>query len=287
MPSRSLPVVLLALCLLLVVPTTALAATEARSSARAEMVLAELVNDRRAEVGLPALTTRADLHDIARNWSFAQAEQGRMGHNPDLTSQACCWTRIAENVGRSGGHAGAGATAIAHALMRLWRDSAQHDATMTDAEVDQLGVGIVIDDAGTAWGTTVFRRCDGSSCTGGAQGPAADTSVSWAPPPPPEPAPEPEPTTEPAPHPSPHPSPRPSPSPSPQPSPSASPSPTPSPTPSPSPAVSPSPATAPPLAGAALRGDPRDHAGGPRSLAILLAGALAVGAAVATWRRRS
>lgn len=285
MPSRSLPAVLLALCLLLVVSTTALAATEARSSARAEMVLAELINDRRAEVGLPALTTRADLHDIARDWSFAQAERGQMDHNPDLTRQACCWTRIAENVAHSGGHAGAGATTIAQALMQLWRDSPQHDTTMTDDGVDQLGVGIVIDDDGTAWGTTVLRRCDGSSCTGGSQAPAADTSVSWAPPP----APEPEPAPRPEPTPTIVAAPSPAPTPTVAPTPSRSPSPPPSPTPSASPAprVAASPTDAPtPLAASALGGEPSGLATGLDALAILLT-ALAVGAAVVGWRRRS
>lgn len=251
MPVRITLVVLLTTSLLALVPALALAATDARSSSQAEAVLVDLVNDRRAEVGAPPLTPRADLHAISRDWSFAQAERGDLAHNPNLSSQACCWTRIAENVARDSDHDGSGATAIARGLMDLWRRSSGHDAAMTDRDVDQVGVGVVIDDDGTAWGTTVFRACDGTDCAGGAQRPAGDTSRSWGPPPAPEPVPdpEPEPASEPEPQPEPEPEPGPAPDPLPSPSPSPSPPPRPSPAPTPAPSPSPNPGPSPrPLA---------------------------------------
>lgn len=210
---RLLPALVVAV-LLLLVPAAAHAATEATSSATAEQRLVQLINDRRADAGVPAVTARADLHDIARDWSFVQAERAGLGHNPSLSGQACCWTEIAENVARSSGHGGSSADTVARALLNLWANSSGHDQTMTDPEVDQVGLGVVVDDDGTAWGTAVFRRCDGSSCAGSAQGPAGDTTVSWAPPPaPPEPEPAPEQQAAPAEGPSPSPSPTPTPSP--------------------------------------------------------------------------
>lgn len=276
-------------------PSTALAATQARSTARAENVLVDLVNDRRAEAGVPPLTPRADLHDVARDWSFAQAERGQLDHNPNLSSQTCCWEKIAENVARSGGHADSNATTVARALLRLWQDSSSHDRTMVDPEFDQVGIGVVIDDDGNAWGTTVFRRCDGSSCAGGAQGPAGDSTVSWAAPPPepePEPEPDPEPASEPEhshttasasapepePEPEPEPTPEPAPSPAPSPSPSASAPPNPSPSPSPAPEIT-------PLAAATVTGEPGDDGSRRTTLLVVLAVALTVGSALVARRR--
>lgn len=205
MLTRNLLALLLTASMLLLLPGTGLAATEARSSSGAEAMLVDLVNDRRAEAGAAPLTARSDLHAIARDWSFTQAERGQMGHNPDLGTQACCWTRITENVARAGGMHGAGASAVARQLMDLWRNSSSHDRAMVDDGVDQVGVGVVIDDDGNAWGTMVFRMCDGTACAGGPQGPAGDRTVSWAPPPPPEPEPAPEPAPVPRPAPEPEP----------------------------------------------------------------------------------
>lgn len=259
-PGR-LAAVLAAACLALpVLSGTARAADEARSSSAAELRLVELVNQRRSEVGAPPLTQRADLHGAARDWSFTQAERGEMAHNPSLGSEVCCWTRIAENVARSGGHGGNSGSVIAQHLYGMWRDSSGHDRNMTDPEVDQIGVGVVVDDDGVAWGTVVFRACDGTRCAGGDQGPAGDGAHSWAakepaPEPEPAPAPEPEPAPKPAPEPEPEPEPAPepesapepepaeaaAPAPSSEPSPRPSPSARPSPRPSPSPTASPSP----------------------------------------------
>lgn len=306
MAARRLLHALLVGTLLVLVAPPAHAASEATSSASAEQTLVELINDRRAEAGAPALTARADLHDVARDWSFSQAERGEMGHNPHRNDQVCCWTKIAENVARSSGHGGSSAAAVADALMELWRNSPGHDQTMVDPEVDQVGLGVVVDDDGTAWGTAVFRRCDGSSaCAGGAQGPSGDQSVSWAPPPPP---PSPAPTTAPAPEPEPEPEPQaPSPAaataPRPQPSPVAAPTPSPSPSspwePSPPPLPTEVPTTGGPDASGpssvatapmsevlatATAGEPR-RAGLRTGTLVLVAAAIALASAVATRRR--
>ncbi len=306
-PTRALPIVAVAALLALVVPRPgpAAAATEAWSVADAERALVDLVNDHRRRAGATPLTPRADLHAAARDWSFAQAEDGAISHNPSLGDRVCCWARIGENVARAGGTGDSGARAVARALFDLWRTSGSHEATMTDPEYDQLGVGVVVDDDGDAWGTTTFRLCDGTDCAGGPQGPAGDTSVQWAPPPAPAPAPEPDPEPAPAPEPEPKPEPKPEPepeaepepvaapspstaaSPSPGPAPSPSPAPEPSPTPSPSPEPSPVPdVEAAPLRAAAMTGEPSAGRSGARVVLVGLAALGAAGLAVRRSRER-
>lgn len=299
MTSRRVLVALIAATVVLL-PSAAAAATTATSSADAEQALVELVNQRRAEVGLPALTPRADLHAAARGWSFTMAEQGRMSHSTDLGSTVCCWTRVAENVARHDGLGSTGAGRVSQQLYELWRGSPQHDRAMVDPDVDQLGLGVVVDGDGTAWGTTVFRACDGSSCDGEAQGPAGDTTADWAPPPstapPPSPTPPPEADTAPSPEPAPQPAPEPEPttgplpgptpppSPTPAPSPSRIPAPVPSPSPGPSPAASRSPAEPAPLVAAASAGPPGSSTDATGGLVVLVGTVLALTAAVVARR---
>jgi hypothetical protein len=228
--SRRIASLLLATMLLLVIPSAGIAGTNASSRSSSEARLVSLINDHRANAGQSALTGRADLHHEARRWSFAQAESENLGHNPGLAGSACCWTKVGENVATVKGHLNSSSATIAAELFDLWKGSGIHDRTMQDADYDQVGVGVVVDGDGIVWATTVFRRCDGTDCVGGDQGPAADTSKAWGVPEP-EPEPEPEPKPEPEPEPKPEPEPEPKPGPGPKPTGLATSQPTPEPVP--------------------------------------------------------
>ncbi len=249
MPRSPRLLVLAAVLVLATLSTPAFAATSASSSSSAESKIVDLINARRAEEGLPALTPRADLHEAARSRTFDHAEQGFQEHKPYSQSEVCCLMGFGEILAYVSGHGESGSSSLANALMGQWRGSGSHDSVMTKESFDQIGVGVVVDSDGRVWGTAIFRICDGSSgCSGGAQSPAGNTSRSWgkpapAPEPEPKPAPKvaPKPKPEPAPAPAPKPKVAPKPAPKPEPAPAPKPEPTPEPTPTPEPEPEPTP----------------------------------------------
>ncbi len=64
-----------------------------------EARIAELVNEARADAGLPAVTVSATMSTVARSWSGTMARTGNFAHNPSYSSQLPAgWTRLGENV---------------------------------------------------------------------------------------------------------------------------------------------------------------------------------------------
>lgn len=129
--------------------------------------IASRVNGERAARGLPALRQVADLQAVARTHAQTMASQGRLYHNPALTSQVTSWSRLAENVGYS-----PSAEGVHVALMA----STGHRANILDRGVSQMGVGVVWS-GGRLWVTQVFRQPTGAA--------ASLPEVGAAPPPPP------------------------------------------------------------------------------------------------------
>lgn len=129
----------------LVPPTPAEASTSPRSL---EADFVALVNIERSRAGLHALTVRSDIVTVARNHSREMADEWRLYHNPDYTTQITGWQRVSENVGF-----GPNVIRIHDALMA----SEGHRRNILDDRVTEIGVGVVVKD-GRVWVTQNFRR---------------------------------------------------------------------------------------------------------------------------------
>lgn len=110
------------------------------------------INSRRKAIGKRALTRRACLNSIARDWSKKMAAAKRLSHNPNTAAQingrcgSLVWRRIGENVG-----VGPSEPSIWSALMA----SPPHKANIEGA-YDSVGVGIYRAADGTRWLTQVY-----------------------------------------------------------------------------------------------------------------------------------
>jgi hypothetical protein len=110
--------------------------------------LASLANSERAARGIPALTWRADLAEVAARWAGVMAASGTLAHNPALGSEVVAWSGLAENVGYAGD---------AGTLHAAWMASAGHRANLLSTSYSEIGVGVAVTN-GRVWGVEVFRR---------------------------------------------------------------------------------------------------------------------------------
>jgi len=143
-------------------------ALAAEPGAEAEFV--SMVNQSRAQAGLPALRSGVWVDD-ARTHSGQMASSGSIFHDSSLQSEAdgvsSCWTKIGENVGM-GGAVGEISTAF--------MNSPSHRANIL-GQYDSIGVGVVQ----TATGMFVTQRfMMGSSCGGGTAASSAPASATPA-----------------------------------------------------------------------------------------------------------
>ncbi len=127
------------------------------------------INAARAAHGLPALRVAADLVRVARSHSAAMAGARMLYHTPNLTAAICCWLAVGENVGEGGSVAAVNAAFLA---------SAPHRANILNSRYTQVGVGIVVDSAGTLWVTEDFRRPSSSAPAGQASPSSATAATS-------------------------------------------------------------------------------------------------------------
>jgi putative cell wall-binding protein len=115
-------------------------ATGAAASVTAgtEVEIARLVNELRAQHGLPALRTDVRLVADARAWSGRMAASGTLAHDPEAGNQMPAGTRAwAENVGWTSATGDLGAR-----LHDLFANSAPHRANLLDARYTDIGIGI-------------------------------------------------------------------------------------------------------------------------------------------------
>lgn len=150
---RARLIVTIGLVALMTSVTPRVAPSEAAASTSAAQEFVDRVNAERTSRGLPALTVAGDLAGVARSWSSRMANDDQLRHNPNLRNEACCWARLTENVGYARG--GTGHVSRIH---EEFMASRSHRANILDAEVDQVGVGVVVTDDGKTWVTQVFRR---------------------------------------------------------------------------------------------------------------------------------
>jgi hypothetical protein len=135
------------------VPPTTTTTTVARlTPAQARDRLLALVNAERSQQGLPPLTVRADVTDIASRWSDAMASAGTLSHDDAYFTKASHdrldAVVLGENVAR------AGDIDQAH---RALMASEHHRANILDARFTAVGFGAT-DVNGTWWLTEDFLQ---------------------------------------------------------------------------------------------------------------------------------
>ncbi len=123
-------------------------ASAANGAGEAELDFAALINVERAKQGLGALTVQREIVTVARRHSQTMADQQRLHHNPNFSTQITGWQRVSENVG-----VGPSVSAIHRALMA----SEGHRRNILDDRVTEVGIGVVIS-SGRVWVTQNFRR---------------------------------------------------------------------------------------------------------------------------------
>lgn len=147
--TRILLLLLAVAALAVVLPTQPASATPSPRSLEQDFLAA--VNVERAKAGLGALVERTDIRSVARSHSQVMAQETRLHHNPNFSSQITGWQRVSENVGF-----GPSVESIHRALM----NSEGHRRNILDDRVTEAGIGVVIKD-GRVWVTQNFRRPTG------------------------------------------------------------------------------------------------------------------------------
>jgi hypothetical protein len=111
----------------------------------------------RAEAGLPAYRTCADLDAIAQRWAGHMAATSTLAHNPDLVSDVPNWQSVGENVGEGPSDAGIEAALVA---------SPPHLANLESRTFTEVGYGVAESHSGELWVDEVFRLPMSGDCAG-------------------------------------------------------------------------------------------------------------------------
>lgn len=135
---------------------------EASRSTQLEQELTQLLNQARSSNGLAPLTVKSDLTTVAVNWSSHMGSTGNLAHNPNYSSQICCWQRVAENVGMASVSSVDDPKRLAKRLHDGFMASSGHRANILSPHFTEVGVGGVITDNG-AFVTQNFRTPQSSS----------------------------------------------------------------------------------------------------------------------------
>jgi Cysteine-rich secretory protein family len=152
--SRRLAVAVCGLVTLALSATTMVAAVAATGNPTAESGFISRIANLRAQHGVPPLATDAQLTDIARRWAARMAADGRLEHNPSLTSEYPGWREMGENVG-----VGPDVDTIHQAFVH----DPEHYANMVHATYQRVGVGVVTDSSGRLWVVEDFATLQGSA----------------------------------------------------------------------------------------------------------------------------
>jgi uncharacterized protein YkwD len=113
-----------------------------------EDVFTDKINSARTAHSVPKLTPRSALVTVARQQARRMADQGRLYHNPRLTSDVTNWRWVGENVGY-----GPDALTVHQAFM----NSQAHRDNILDRDYTEVGIGAVTV-GGRVWVAEVFRR---------------------------------------------------------------------------------------------------------------------------------
>lgn len=140
--TRALRRLALVLAVLLTSVGLAAPATAATSTgAQYEAQIASLVNQARADAGLPALVVSVSISDVSREWSQAMAaDPTKWGHNPTYAAEMPSgWASASENVAYGADSGGQYPAASIHENLM---NSSLHRANILRASSTHLGVGV-------------------------------------------------------------------------------------------------------------------------------------------------
>jgi uncharacterized protein YkwD len=114
---------------------SAAGASEADEAAR----FVELLDEVRADAGLPPLVVHAELADLSRGWTEAMRDAGRISHaDPISAGLTAPWHKLGENVGTG---------PDVDDVMRAFVESPGHYANIVDPDFTHVGVAVVRDGA--------------------------------------------------------------------------------------------------------------------------------------------
>jgi uncharacterized protein YkwD len=149
-PRRLVAALLTTLALVLTALVTGAAAAGPASAAAVsvEDSFTAKLNQARTSRGIPRLSTRSSLVQVAREQARRMAGSDRLYHNPTLTSDVSNWRWVGENVGY-----GPSVASVHTAFM----NSPAHKANILDRDYTEVGIGAVVVD-GRVWVAQVFRR---------------------------------------------------------------------------------------------------------------------------------
>lgn len=152
-------------------PAGAVPAAQAQVDPAAdEARFVDAINQYRAQNGLGALATDAELLRVARNWSAQMRAAGEISHNPNLrTDVRANWRKLGENVG-------VGPTVAD--LHQAFIDSPAHRRNLLDPTFQRIAIGIVYDTDGTIFVTEQFMELQAATA---APSPGASPGTSAAP----------------------------------------------------------------------------------------------------------
>jgi uncharacterized protein YkwD len=133
-----------------VAPAAAPAALPAAGSAKvdtaAETRFVALINDARAQAGLPALEVSGRLRAAAQSWASDLAYEDTLRHH-DMQQFLDSWTLVGENMAFG---------PSVDSLFKAFMASSQHYANIGKAEFTSVGVGVVVGPDGTLWTSQIF-----------------------------------------------------------------------------------------------------------------------------------
>jgi len=111
-------------------------------------------NAARSQHGLRGYVVASDLTSIANRWAAHMAATRTLEHNPDASSEVCCWQSMGENVG-----VGSSVSQIQQAFMA----SAPHRANILSSTYAEIGVGTARGSDGQLYVDELFRLRSGAS----------------------------------------------------------------------------------------------------------------------------
>ncbi len=147
-PRRTVAALLTVLAVVLTALVTGAATAAPAGATSVEDVFTTQLNQERSSRGVPRLTPRAALVDVARAQARRMAGRNTLFHNPNLTSDVKNWRWVGENVGY-----GPDALTVHVAFM----NSPAHKANILDRDYTEVGIGAVTVN-GRVWVAEVFRR---------------------------------------------------------------------------------------------------------------------------------
>lgn len=148
-----------------------------------EMATVNMINDYRAQNGLPPVWITQTLSDAAEHHSASMAANGYFSH--DLAAEGITWSQNMTNYGYSystwRGENLAGGQASAGEVVGAWQVSPAHNSVMLSSQFTAIGIGLVYVDAATyGWyWTTDFGGYvdDPAQLCGGGTAPTPDGDV--------------------------------------------------------------------------------------------------------------